>query len=130
MKDWPCHKTLKFLRGFLGLIGYYHMFVQNYGKLTTPLTALLTKNAFIWTPTTNQSFQALKEDMCMTPIMEFPDFTNNFVLECVSSEKGIGAVLMQDCTPLVFTRKKLFERHLGKYTYEKEMLDILHAMDL
>jgi hypothetical protein len=31
---------------------------------------------------------------------------------------------------LAFTRKKLFERNLGKSTYEKEMLAILHALDL
>jgi hypothetical protein len=36
MQEWSCPKTLKSLRGFLGLTGYYWKFVYNYGKLRDP----------------------------------------------------------------------------------------------
>jgi hypothetical protein len=130
MKDWPHPKTLKILYGFLGLTGYYRKFVKNYRKIAVPLTALLKKNSFTWNPTATQYFQTLKMAMCTTLVLALPDFTKTFVLECDASGKGIGFVLMQEGRPLAFTSKQLFERNLGKPIYEKEMLAILHVVDL
>jgi hypothetical protein len=130
MQDWPHPKTLKIFRGFLGLTGYYRKFVKNYGKIATPLTALLKNNSFTWTPAAAQAFQTLKMAMCTTPVIALPDFTKTFVLECDVSGKGIGVVLMQEGRPLAFNNKKLSERNMGKSIYEKEMLAIFHVVDL
>ena len=35
MMDWTIPKTLKNIRGFLGLAGYYCKFVRHYGRITT-----------------------------------------------------------------------------------------------
>jgi hypothetical protein len=96
MQAWPHPKTLKILHGFLGLTGYYQNFMKNYGKIVTPLTVLLKNNSFTWNPTTAQDFQTLNIAMCTTPVLALPDFKNTFVLECDSSGKGIGIVLMQE----------------------------------
>jgi hypothetical protein len=114
----------------MGLTGYYRKFVWNYGKIETPLTSLLKKNAFTWTSNADHAFQALKDVMCSTTVLTLPDFTKTFILECDASGKGIGAFLMQDGRPLAFTSKNLSERHLGQSIYEKEMLAILHVVDL
>jgi hypothetical protein len=119
MKYFPYPKTLKILHGFLVLIGYYHKFVKNYGKITSPLTTLLKNNSFTWTPAVDHDFQTLKMAMCTTPVITLPDFTKTFVLECDSFGKGIGVVLIQEGRPLSFTNKQLSERNLGKSIYEK-----------
>ena len=74
MQDWPHPRTLKRFCGFLGLTGYYRKFVKNYKKIATPLTTLLKKNSFTWTPTMAQSFQTLNMAMCTTPVLSLPNF--------------------------------------------------------
>ncbi|WVZ76076.1 hypothetical protein U9M48_024078 [Paspalum notatum var. saurae] len=40
----------KVVRGFLGLAGYYRRFIENFSRITKPMTSLLEKNAeFRWT---------------------------------------------------------------------------------
>jgi hypothetical protein len=61
-------------------MGYYRKFVKNYGNIVVSLTTLLKKNAFTWTPTDDQSFQALKEVMSTTSVLALSDFRKTFVL--------------------------------------------------
>jgi hypothetical protein len=130
MQDWPQPKTLKFFHGFLGLTGYYRKYVNHYGKITSPLSNLLKNNSFNWTTATHQAFHALKEDMCTTPIPALPEFKKTFFPEYDASGKGIGSTLMKVSRPLDFTRKQLSEHYLGQSIYEKEMMAIMHALDL
>ena len=92
--EWPIPKTIKKLRGFLGLTGYYRRFLKNYGHIATPLTTLLKKDSFQWNESTNLSFEKLKEAMCTALMLSTPNFTKEFIMECDSSGNGIGLVLM------------------------------------
>ena len=50
VKNYPQLKTVKDIRAFLGLAGFYRKFVPNFSKISQPLTELTKNNtAFKWT---------------------------------------------------------------------------------
>jgi hypothetical protein len=110
------------------LTGYYHKFVRHYGRIETPLMTLTKKDAFSWTTKANKSFEQLKEVMCKESVLTTLDFTKTFIVECDASGNGIGAVLMQEGRPLDFESRPLKGKDLHKPIYEKEMMEILHAL--
>ncbi|KAL1551486.1 hypothetical protein AAHA92_19326 [Salvia divinorum] len=128
MVAWPTPSTVKQLRGFLGLTGYYRRFIAHYAMIAAPLTDLLKKDSFAWTSVAEDSFKALKAAMTSAPVLRLPDFTRTFYVETDASDFGIGAVLLQDGHPLAFFSKKLGPRRRSTSTYHKELYAIVEAV--
>lgn len=119
IQDWPLPQTVKALRGFIGLIGYYQKIVQGYGVIAKPLTTLLKNGGFTWNEQTKEDFQLLKKAMINTQVLQLPDFSKSFILETNASYGGIRVVLMQDKHPLAYFSKALGHNSMGLSIYEK-----------
>lgn len=130
VQAWKQQESVKELRQFLGLAGYYGKFVKHFGIIRRPLTDLLKKGVpFLWTATHDQAFQLLKTALTTAPVLALPDFSKPFVVETDASEVGIGAVLMQQQHPIAFLSQVLGPKHRALSTYEKECLAVFMAVD-
>ena len=89
-------RNIKDIRSFLGLAGYYHKFIPGFSSIAAPLLQLTQKaSSFIWKNACKQAFQRLKQLLCSAPILAYPDFGKDFVLQTDASDYGVGAVLSQ-----------------------------------
>nr|KAJ0228165.1 hypothetical protein LSAT_V11C100046520 [Lactuca sativa] len=128
IEQWPIPKSLRELRGFLGLTGYYRKFISGYASIAAPLTDQLRKDCFGWSPIAIQAFNTLKAALMKAPILAMPDFTKLFIIETDASGKGIGAVLLQNKHPVAFYSQVLGVKNRLKSIYEKELMAIVLAV--
>lgn len=91
----PTPTNVKQFRGFLGLTRYYRRFIKSYAPIASPLTDLLRKDNFSWSPWAQSSFLTLKQATTSTSMLVLSNVSQPFVLEIVASDLGIGVVLSQ-----------------------------------
>jgi len=126
--DWPAPRSVRAVRGFLGLAGYYRKFVHSYGALAAPLSALLKKDGFSWDDAAASAFAALKAAITAAPVLAMPDFTKLFTVECDASTIGFGAVLTQEGHPIAFFSRPVAPRHRALAAYERELIGLVQAV--
>lgn len=83
-------KSIKELRGFLGLTGYYRRFIKNFALISKPLTNLLKKGNFGWNEKAAKAFEELKLAMVKAPILALPKNFKPFTVEVDASGRGVG----------------------------------------
>ena len=92
-------ETKKDVRSFLGMAGYYRPFIKDFSIVAAPLHALTKAKAskeVNWTAECEKAFENLKDALTSYPVLRYPDFSRDFVLETDASKTGISAILMQD----------------------------------
>nr|GEW77837.1 retrotransposable element Tf2 [Tanacetum cinerariifolium] len=81
--------------------GHYEFQVMPFGLTNTPAIAkpmmkLTQKNVkYDWSEKAEAAFQLLKKKLCSALILALPEGSENFMVYCDASRKGLGTVLMQ-----------------------------------
>nr|GEW19482.1 hypothetical protein [Tanacetum cinerariifolium] len=96
VKDWASPKSPTEIRQFLGLAGYYRRFIKGFSKITKPMTKLTQKKVkFEWGDKQEAAFQLLKKKLYSAPILALPEGSEDFIVYCDASIKGLCVVLIQ-----------------------------------
>ncbi|GBN31791.1 Transposon Tf2-9 polyprotein [Araneus ventricosus] len=90
-------RTVKQVRRFLGLCGFYRSLIPGFAELTECLTQLTRKNVpFQWTPTHQEAFKKLQDVFFTKPFVRLPDWDKPFVLNTDASGQAISGILLQE----------------------------------
>lgn len=113
VSQWPT-PTVRELRRFLGLAGFYRKFVRNFAIIAKPLTNLLKKQVLhVLTQDHQVAFDTFKHALCSAPVLGIPDFAKPFAIETDACQTGVGAVLLQNGHPLAYVSKPLGVKNQG-----------------
>lgn len=110
MKQWPIPKSLKFLRRFLGLIGYYRRFIRNYRKISCHFTNLLKKDNFHWSAEVEKAFEKLKVAMSFAPVPAMPDFSKQLLLSVMHQMEELRLFLCKRKAPLLLLARHYHQK--------------------
>ncbi len=133
LKNYPAPETPKALKGFLGLAGFFRDLVPNFAVMAQPLYQAAKEKKLTWTNECSAAFEELKVALVNHPTTHLPDLNHPFIVGSDASDKGTGAVLMQDVEGqrrVVDFMSRTFNDTEKRYsTIEREATAILWALD-
>lgn len=134
IKKFPVPKTQKNVRQFLGKINFYGKYIPNISITLDPLHNLLGQDQkFNWTEKCQESFDKIKNLLCLHPILTIYDPDLPISIYTDASILGIGAVFKQTQKngqekPCAYFSRKLNESQKLKKAIYLECLAIKEAV--
>ena len=134
IQDLALPKSIRELKSFLGHVSFYRRFIQDFAKISKPLTSLFCKDKdFIIEEEGKHAFMQLKQSLVEAPILKSPNWDLPFEIMRDASDFAIGAVLGQQInkkpTAIFYARKTLADAQLNYTTVEKEFLAVVFALE-
>ena len=133
VSEWPIPTSVKEVRSFLGLAGYYRRFVKGYAGIAAPLHALTKKDQpFVWSADTQAAFETLREALTSPPILAMPNDSGELILDTDACDHSVGSVLsqVQDGAERViaYASRILDKRERNYCITRKELLAIVYSL--
>ncbi|GJT16972.1 putative reverse transcriptase domain-containing protein [Tanacetum coccineum] len=131
IKDWASLKITTEIHQFLGLAGYYRRFIEGFSKIAKSMTKLTQKKVkFDWGDKEEAAFQLIKQKLCNAPIMALPEGSEDFIVYCYASIKGLGAVLMQREKVIAYASRQLKIHEKNYATHDLELGAVVFALKI
>jgi len=134
--EWPTPKCVKDIQKFLGLVNYYHWFIEGFATVARLLHDLVKKNKiWEWTEREENVFKELKERFTKEPVLAAPNIDKKMRMEVDALDYVMGGVLSMECRdglwrPVAFLSKSLNETERNYEIHDKEMLAIIRGLEV
>nr|GEZ23372.1 putative reverse transcriptase domain-containing protein [Tanacetum cinerariifolium] len=116
---------------FLSLAGYYRRFIEGFSKIAKSMTKLTQKGIkFDWGEKEENAFKLIKQKLCSAPILALPEGSEDFVVYCDASHKGLGVVLMQREKVIAYASRQLKVHEQNYTTHELELGSVVFALKI
>nr|GEZ66154.1 putative reverse transcriptase domain-containing protein [Tanacetum cinerariifolium] len=95
------------------------------------MTKLTQKKVkFEWGDKQEEAFQVIKQKLCSAPILALPEGSEDFVVYCDASIKGLGAVLMQREKVVAYGSRQLKVHEKNYTTHDLELGVVVFALKI
>ncbi|KAJ8892499.1 hypothetical protein PR048_005080 [Dryococelus australis] len=104
-------KTVKEIRHFIELVGYYRTIIPNFSKIAQPLRELTYQEG-----RRENAISELCKTLCLKPVLQYPDFSLPFFMMC-------------DKYPICFISRQLNKVERNYSTTERECLCVVFPLN-
>ena len=122
------------MRSFLGLVNYLNRFSPHLAELSEPLREICRQDAEF--ELTNLllfqghvAFSRTKEEISKNVTLPYFNPKSSTTLQTDASKKGLGAVILQDTTPVMFASRALTGVEKNYQNLERECLAMIWGME-
>ena len=123
-------QNVAILQSFNGMINYLKKFSPVLSKLSEPLRRLCKSGVkWAWESEQQNAFEVIKQVIMMPPVLTYFNKTKKHTIQCYTCKKGLGAVLLQESTPVMYISRALTETEQRYSNIERELLAIVFALE-
>ncbi|GFT35704.1 retrovirus-related Pol polyprotein from transposon 17.6 [Trichonephila clavipes] len=131
--DIPPPKNVKELQSFLQTCSWFRRYIQDFAKISRPLSYLTKKKVkWQWGFDQQNAFQTLKNSLTTPPLLKQADCTKPYIIRTDASNYALGAVLLQgegsDEHPIEYASRLLTPAERNYSTTEREALAVVWAL--
>lgn len=135
IREWAIPTSVKGVRGFIGFVNFYRVFIQDFSDIARPLTELTKKDVqFKWDDRCEEAFDKLKEMLITAPILAHFDPERETMVEADSSGYATGGLMLQKddhgiWRPVAYLSKKHSPAEANYPIHDKELLAIIRCLE-
>nr|GEU97938.1 hypothetical protein [Tanacetum cinerariifolium] len=119
------------LKEILELLKKENLFIEGFSKIAKSMTKLTQKGInFDWGEKEENPFQLIKQKLCSVPILSLPEGSEDFMVYCDASHKGLGAVLMQREKVITYASRQLKVHENNYTTHDLKLGSVVFALKI